>query len=855
MAGFDIQGARSAGYSDDDVLNYIRSDRDLSGTFDIDGARKAGYSASDILNEMAGTGRSTGPLDAIQHGVSEGVIGVGKTLKNLGGTEVGPYLEKQGAALAPTNYDPAGPHVMKPQNGESRLPYIPRAALEGAPGFTMDMLGAGVGRAAGGAVLGPVGAVAGNILGGGGSYFMRNFGNEAESRARNRTGDANAVPSTEDKVIAGLGTAGEGALQSFGVSKALNPFKVTGVGLTGVGQSVAKLGTTAALEGGVGAAQAGIGELATKTGTKAPYDVDPLIGAGLTGAATGLVAGSKSSAKDATTSVRFRELGDMGDAPAKVAARIQEKAGDNLGNGKTDFQAVKDSAQDIRAEIGRVASDPEIKARIDADPDAANALKRAVSETKMDKEDAAALTRVSDGTARAPELHDLIKQSLSLDILQSKGFLAKGKFVGGLSGTAEAGIRALQNPTAAVTGAGLGLMGLGSGHAAMLLPYTAPALGAIGAGYAGLRALDKTLGLRSPSKTFVEKFGDGSGVKRVAAAVPAVLPHTPVSPTGPKLGLVQPWSTPPAAQQTQQATALLTQLAQQAKVMQMQQRVQQKQQQAQNRQTSAQAMPLIAQLAAQSRPKPPAPAAPSEADQLQTTIKQTKPLVAGLYNIEKLREQTLAADRAQQGQAQAEGIARVSPLVQDAGGLDQLSNPAFGKRAGEIISAAAAMKKLTAEPESEASVAAKPARKANGKANGAAHTEQPKASAHVDEAPIHETLKHTKINEQDRKVAAQAAEEFKKSGDHPKIVVERYRASTERRQARIRDRLMQMSGDEAFPADNVELGDLLTKVATVRRRDQLASFVDDISEAHPDAAATVRRFLGPKWAKTVWNKK
>jgi hypothetical protein len=433
MAGFDIQGARAAGYSDDDVLNYIRSDKDLSGTFDIDGAQKAGYSASAILNEMAGVGRSTGPFDALKHGASELVTGVGKTLKNLGASELGPSLEKQGAEFAPANYDPAGPHVMKPQNGESRLPYIPRAALEGAPGFTMDMLGAGVGRAAGGAVLGPVGAVAGNILGGGGSYFMRNFGNEAESRARNRTGDANAVPSTEDKVIAGLGTAGEGALQSFGVSKALNPFKVTGVGLTGVGQSVAKLGTTAALEGGVGAAQAGIGELATKTGTKAPYDVDPLIGAGLTGAATGLVAGSKSSAKDATTSVRFRELGDMGDAPAKVAARIQEKAGDKLGNSKTDFQAVKDTAQDIRTEIRAVSEDPEIKARIEADPDASNALRRAVSATKMDKEDAAALTRVSDGTARAPELHDLIKQSMTLDILQSKGYFGRGKFVGGAS--------------------------------------------------------------------------------------------------------------------------------------------------------------------------------------------------------------------------------------------------------------------------------------------------------------------------------------------------------------------------------------------------------------------------------------
>jgi hypothetical protein len=76
MAGFDIQGARSAGYSDDDVLNYIRSDKDLSGTFDIDGAQKAGYSASAILNEMAGVGRSTGPFDALKHGVSEGLSSV-----------------------------------------------------------------------------------------------------------------------------------------------------------------------------------------------------------------------------------------------------------------------------------------------------------------------------------------------------------------------------------------------------------------------------------------------------------------------------------------------------------------------------------------------------------------------------------------------------------------------------------------------------------------------------------------------------------------------------------------------------------------------------------------------------------
>jgi hypothetical protein len=51
MAGFDVQAARQAGYSDDEILQHLTQSRN----FDVDGAVKAGYSKQDIINHLSGT--------------------------------------------------------------------------------------------------------------------------------------------------------------------------------------------------------------------------------------------------------------------------------------------------------------------------------------------------------------------------------------------------------------------------------------------------------------------------------------------------------------------------------------------------------------------------------------------------------------------------------------------------------------------------------------------------------------------------------------------------------------------------------------------------------------------------------
>lgn len=49
--GFDVQAARQAGYSDDEILQHLTQSR----SFDIDGARRAGYSNQEIIDHLAQT--------------------------------------------------------------------------------------------------------------------------------------------------------------------------------------------------------------------------------------------------------------------------------------------------------------------------------------------------------------------------------------------------------------------------------------------------------------------------------------------------------------------------------------------------------------------------------------------------------------------------------------------------------------------------------------------------------------------------------------------------------------------------------------------------------------------------------
>ncbi len=73
MADFDIQGAKSAGYSDAEIISHLSGSR----SFDVDGARKAGYSDQEILSHL-----STAPQDTAHH--DEGTTAIGKIRNYLG---------------------------------------------------------------------------------------------------------------------------------------------------------------------------------------------------------------------------------------------------------------------------------------------------------------------------------------------------------------------------------------------------------------------------------------------------------------------------------------------------------------------------------------------------------------------------------------------------------------------------------------------------------------------------------------------------------------------------------------------------------------------------------------------------
>jgi hypothetical protein len=98
-------------------------------------------------------------------------------------------------------------------------------------------------------------------------------------------------------------------------------------------------------------------------------------------------------------------------------------------------------------------------------------------------------------------------------------------------------------------------------------------------------------------------------------------------------------------------------------------------------------MPLLRQLAEQSKP-PPAPQGP-DATAMNEQVKSALLMASARRKIE--------------GQRQAEAEASASPMINEQGGLDTVSNPAMGKRAHELISAANALARLRRQPEEQAS--------------------------------------------------------------------------------------------------------------------------------------------------------
>ncbi len=654
--------------------------------------------------------KDTSVTGALGQGVSDLVSGVGKTVREYVSKDAGDAILSKDAAKANPNYKSATQQFMHPDDGAANHTLgldwssLPRAALEQAPGLALDVVGGVASRR-----LGPVW----QYLTGLATFGSRTAGNEAQRRASARTGDAAAEPTADDKLSGLQSTLVQSALNKMGTNAIVNPGKVAGTGIAGAAQAAGNVAKAGVVEGATSAAQDAVSQGMANRGTEVPFDTQAILGAGVMGGVGGSTFAAPKGVKETITASRMRDQ-SSGEATTRAANRVLEAAGgsDKLADPKTGYEATAAAMGDVRRELGDVASTVR-----NASHEAVSAIERAKSGDAISERDLKAVD--AEGN---PQLSDLVRQASALQKLTTNGNFDKseGRFAGGLSEFARRNAR-----TALFTAGGAAAVphilangAQGADTLSAIAPQIAGGLaGAYGAYKGWQHLIDRPLGLASPAKTFAEKFGDATTAIREAQPLNQ-------SPTGPKvvpqnsLTTPQPWG--PIAEAPQKFKPDIVEPGIAKIVAKLQKDKQQ--------QTSREAMPLLRQLAAAT--KPAAPEAPDTtlqdavkagkqvvkdrqwADQLrqqyeeanapqdtpqvkmEDVFKATQKLAKGLQQMADLRQKGL-------GSNQAEAEAAVSPLIDSVGGLGEVRNPAMGKRANELISAANALKKLREIPEAD----------------------------------------------------------------------------------------------------------------------------------------------------------
>jgi hypothetical protein len=607
----------------------------------------------------------TSVTGALTKGASDLVSGVGKTIKEYVSPDAGKKVQETAAKVADPKYKSATDGFSHPEDGADKhflgrdWSKLPRALVEQAPGLAVDV--------ASQLALKRLGPLA-QVLGGMTSYGLRTAGNEAQKRATTRTGDENAAPTLEDKVVGGGSTFAQAALNQIGLSKITNPARVAETGIKGVAQAGANVAKGALAEGATNAAQGAISDLAAG----APVDTHAALDNAVLGAAGGAAFSGARGAKDAAAAVRFRDA-DYGTHTQMAANRVLDKVSksSDLEHPETAYKAVSAAIEDTKNELSAAA-----KNISNPSPETGNAIKRAAAGEALSTKELAAIDAEGNES-----LSSLARQSSALSQLTDKGSYdsSSERFAGGLGEKIRRLAKA--HPFAAVGASALphiaqnGFTGLDTLAASVPGMLEAASVGVLG--YKGLKAIEKGIGVQSPARTFAEKFGDGSGNVR-----PDVMLNQ--SPTGPKvttqdsLTPAQPWG--PVADKPERFKPDIIDPGI-AKIVE-------KIQNTKRRDTSREAMPLLRKLAEQGKP---AEAPGMDAGALNEDIK-------GMLLMASAR-------RKMAGQKQAEAEAAASPLINEQGGLEAVRNPAMGKRANEIISAANALRKLREVPERESSEA------------------------------------------------------------------------------------------------------------------------------------------------------
>ncbi|KQT82424.1 hypothetical protein [Methylobacterium sp. Leaf466] len=384
----DIDQARRAGYSDDQILSIMaESDPGMRG--EIEGAVKGGYSPTQVLTvlqdrqgEITRDGMKNQSWGDYAADLGKGVIyGAGAEAKAVGTTlsqpadatgrssiinDAGSALQGAGdlaTGMAGPGYKPAAFDLAHPIDTAGQLP---KAAAEALPGIGATMLaGAGAG-AVGGAIAGPVGAAVGSVGGAALYAFTRYWGSNAQAHAQEQGRakptqadfDATAAASVVQSGVDAATLKASGILGKTpgaeGLGRALaGPSPVKGAGVQGVVNSVGRGAQNSAIMGLGGGVNDAIGQVAATQDNAGGPSIDPMqsVNAAATGVGVGgIIAGARLPASVAG-SIKYRSPNQAHtDAIGRVVDHMRSDAfpGDpsNKAETATNLKLMKGTTQD-----------------------------------------------------------------------------------------------------------------------------------------------------------------------------------------------------------------------------------------------------------------------------------------------------------------------------------------------------------------------------------------------------------------------------------------------------------------------------------------------------------------------------
>lgn len=248
--------------------------------------------------------------DAFKRGIDQPLENFGTTAKVLGAENLGQAL--QDAVDAPPGQSASSQFMNADKDGSFAYRYLPKAAVEQAGQFAGSLISRAGGAAAGGAVAGPPGAVAGGLAGPMFFEAIQQLGPIALERAKN---NGRTEPNAEDFIYASGTSAGVGALNAIAPGASGKIKRMLLEGVTEGAQSVGE-------------------QTGSTINTQKGLEVDPrqaLAEGIIGGSSAGLVDTSISTVTAATNLVRGsgkKKDGKMSDADTEAQASLAQRLSD-----------------------------------------------------------------------------------------------------------------------------------------------------------------------------------------------------------------------------------------------------------------------------------------------------------------------------------------------------------------------------------------------------------------------------------------------------------------------------------------------------------------------------------------------